>query len=407
MANDAALDLNVTPAAFRAARTSLLAAKSNTVALYTEEDTPERAVSQWGDLVDDFIIACQTALQDLYRGAGSPEDAVAAPVGSRYVRTDGGAGTTLYLKESGTGTTGWIAVTTASGASSIAVAGHAARSLIGRAANSSGDAADIVGNGTATARTVPVDDGTSIAFDQLEMPDISHVLYEPVFSTMANNTFANGAEVIDGLSWTAANMTFLGTAEVRTGDGVRMYAGTSLGGASTFTSASQAAPHIYLPLSSLPNFDPRWDLLIEAYFSDLVHESSGEGAFLGLWGPAANPQSTSASRVRTAGLYNGGTARNLRGVSQTTVTTGDESINSYNVVAIRLTPFGHGVCLQGVWASGWPEELEAGISQSTAVGATDPIFSRGSRVVLGMSVANDASPTSGMTCQRMRFSRVG
>ena len=41
--------------------------------------------------------------------AGTPEGAITAPVGSMYTRTDGGAGTTLYIKESGTGNTGWIA----------------------------------------------------------------------------------------------------------------------------------------------------------------------------------------------------------------------------------------------------------------------------------------------------------
>lgn len=40
-------------------------------------------------------------------GAGSPEGVVAAPVGSLYTRTDGGTGTTLYKKESGSGNTGW------------------------------------------------------------------------------------------------------------------------------------------------------------------------------------------------------------------------------------------------------------------------------------------------------------
>lgn len=42
-------------------------------------------------------------------GAGSPEGAITAPVGSMYTRTDGGAGTTLYIKESGAGNTGWVA----------------------------------------------------------------------------------------------------------------------------------------------------------------------------------------------------------------------------------------------------------------------------------------------------------
>lgn len=43
------------------------------------------------------------------RGAGSPESVVTGIVGDIYTRTDGGAGTTLYVKESGTGNTGWAA----------------------------------------------------------------------------------------------------------------------------------------------------------------------------------------------------------------------------------------------------------------------------------------------------------
>lgn len=42
-------------------------------------------------------------------GAGSPEGVLTALVGSLYTRTDGGAGTTLYVKETGTGNTGWVA----------------------------------------------------------------------------------------------------------------------------------------------------------------------------------------------------------------------------------------------------------------------------------------------------------
>lgn len=42
-------------------------------------------------------------------GSGSPEGAVTAPVGSTYQRSDGGAGTSFYVKESGTGNTGWVA----------------------------------------------------------------------------------------------------------------------------------------------------------------------------------------------------------------------------------------------------------------------------------------------------------
>lgn len=42
-------------------------------------------------------------------GTGTPEAAVTATVGSMFLRTDGGAATTLYVKESGSGNTGWVA----------------------------------------------------------------------------------------------------------------------------------------------------------------------------------------------------------------------------------------------------------------------------------------------------------
>lgn len=48
-------------------------------------------------------------------GSGSPEGVTTAEVGSLYLRTDGAAGTSLYLKESGAGDTGWVAVGTLGG----------------------------------------------------------------------------------------------------------------------------------------------------------------------------------------------------------------------------------------------------------------------------------------------------
>jgi len=42
-------------------------------------------------------------------GAGSPEGVVTSPIGSLYSRSDGGALTSLYVKQSGSGNTGWAA----------------------------------------------------------------------------------------------------------------------------------------------------------------------------------------------------------------------------------------------------------------------------------------------------------
>ena len=51
----------------------------------------------------------EAKLREFLRGAGDPEGNVAAAVGTLYTRTDGGAGTTLYVKEVGSGNTGWAA----------------------------------------------------------------------------------------------------------------------------------------------------------------------------------------------------------------------------------------------------------------------------------------------------------
>ena len=45
----------------------------------------------------------------VYSGSGDPEGAFTATVGTIYLRTDGGVGTTLYIKEVGLGNTGWAA----------------------------------------------------------------------------------------------------------------------------------------------------------------------------------------------------------------------------------------------------------------------------------------------------------
>lgn len=42
-------------------------------------------------------------------GTGSPEGSVSASVGTMYLRLDGGTDTTLYIKESGSSSTGWVA----------------------------------------------------------------------------------------------------------------------------------------------------------------------------------------------------------------------------------------------------------------------------------------------------------
>lgn len=52
-----------------------------------------------------------------WAGTGSPEGVVTATVGSTFTRRDGGTDTTLYVKETGTGNTGWVANAASTGGS--------------------------------------------------------------------------------------------------------------------------------------------------------------------------------------------------------------------------------------------------------------------------------------------------
>mgnify|MGYP001608378270 CR=1 FL=1 len=104
----------------------------------------------------------------LFAGTGSPESVVTAPVGCIYFRRDGGAGTSIYVKESGTGSTGWIAYSTGAfanqaanivfaGPTSGAAAAPAFRSLV--SADIPNNAADTTGK---SAKTDALNSATTV-----------------------------------------------------------------------------------------------------------------------------------------------------------------------------------------------------------------------------------------------------
>jgi hypothetical protein len=65
-----------------------------------------KALSAWEFLAGATFGAAASV--DIATGSANPEGSVTAPAGSLYLRTSAGAGTTLYIKESGSGNTGWI-----------------------------------------------------------------------------------------------------------------------------------------------------------------------------------------------------------------------------------------------------------------------------------------------------------
>lgn len=64
------------------------------------------------EIRDNFDAVAQSigvANTMILSGTGSPETVVTAPVGCLFLRRDGGALTTLYVKEVGVGNVGWAA----------------------------------------------------------------------------------------------------------------------------------------------------------------------------------------------------------------------------------------------------------------------------------------------------------
>lgn len=106
---------------------------------------------------DQFVFGtgALTASRRVLTGAGSPEGVVTAPVGAVYLRTDGGSVTTAYLKESGAGNTGWIAVASTSGALAQFAATTSAQ-LRGVLSDEVGTGAAVFENADATLGTITV-----------------------------------------------------------------------------------------------------------------------------------------------------------------------------------------------------------------------------------------------------------
>lgn len=113
--------------------------------------TDHSDVDVWGAELNAHLaghaVPATGALILVKTGTGTPEGVITAPVGTAYLRSDGGSGTTLYVKESGAGNTGWVA----KGATANAPAGGVATKLI--AASDAPAAvksrADLVCDGTA------------------------------------------------------------------------------------------------------------------------------------------------------------------------------------------------------------------------------------------------------------------
>ena len=75
--------------------------------IYEEMDNTSGRLRRNETRVDKLYVNASTVV--ITSGSGTPEGVVTGNVGSLYLRTNGGAGTSIYVKETGTGNTGWVA----------------------------------------------------------------------------------------------------------------------------------------------------------------------------------------------------------------------------------------------------------------------------------------------------------
>lgn len=232
------------------------------------------------------------------------------------------------------------------------------------------------------------------------------VLYEVDFSALANNTLTAGTEVIDGLSWTVAGDTFLNTFDISNGNGLRMIAGNSLGTHSTWTSATQDSPYLYLPLSSITAWNGTSDIIVDLYISALTLESANEYVFCAFWTVAADPHGTSSARVRKYTWIQ--TAGGI--VPSVTInagqTNGSEVRSGQDVMSLRMGLNTHAEGYWSTWSSGWPAQQNGTVLMTTSGAVVDPMLRSTTRLVIGIGVLNDASATTRATIQRMRVRRA-
>jgi hypothetical protein len=78
-----------------------------------------RQLGRWEAQGFELIDVAGASLARIRGGPGTPEAVVVGVPGDVWLRTDGGIGTTFYVKETGTGNTGWVATGSAASLSNV------------------------------------------------------------------------------------------------------------------------------------------------------------------------------------------------------------------------------------------------------------------------------------------------
>jgi hypothetical protein len=273
----------------------------------------------------------------------------------------------------------WLrALADGGGPPSIPLGSHAARSIVGRAANSSGDAADIVGGGSASDVHVFSDNGTTVASRSLlTIIDSDAARWSTIqdidMGAWASTDFTSGGDgtvSVGGLTWNKANVAaadggpgFFRRNAADVGDdgggGVRILHDASL--STTLTTAANSAPHLWIALSTLDAaYDESAEYVLQLHVTRLTETGSITNSqptrlAMLLHAPAGTPPGTPVRVAGVAYRRNGvGDWRPCIETSSTTDTSrSDQAYNTSNVLSLHFGPRGM-LGFSGLYSGGWP-----------------------------------------------------
>jgi hypothetical protein len=224
---------------------------------------------------------------------------------------------------------------------------------------------------------------------------IDAVLYDTDFSTLANNTLANGAEVIDGDSWTVANAAAATTFEVLNGSGIHFDAAAS---ATAYTTGTRSATYMRILLATLiPNFDPLRTYVVDAYFSSLTMAVTNDRVFVGF----------DLDGSGTDRIIGGGRRFNVG--NNETYAQSDATINgaviTHDAFGIRMSPDGVST-YSGTYAAGFPNYPFGGSHRLATEGANALPDPTNTFLVVAF-VTGSVAGTMDAVLQRLRVRRIG
>lgn len=166
---------------------------------------------------------------DVWSGTGSPETVVTAVVGSQYIRRDGAAGTSLYVKETGSAATGWVGHNTVTSVAARTGAVVLTSTDVGLAnVDNTSDVNKPVSTAQATADALALPKAGGTLTGTLNGTKVAVITTTDTNSVLATNTNAGGnASVgVSFLGVTAASSAFGSTV---TGDAATRYLATADG----------------------------------------------------------------------------------------------------------------------------------------------------------------------------------